>query len=95
MDARFHDPLLESSAKYKGPVREIRDECKKSIYKEETKLQIEAAGYNMIMTLMDFYGEMIEQLIAKRDIDKLDKRNEGLYQLLPRETRDRLRPADA
>ena len=55
-------------------------------------MQVEAAGYNMIMTLMDYFGGMITQFIQKKG--KLDMRNHGLYQLLPKELRENMRWKD-
>jgi dGTPase len=93
LEARFTEPLVARS-KYKNNVEDIRSECNKTIYKSEAKLSVEAAGFNMIMQLMDLFGSMIEQFIVKKGASDLDMRSDGLFYLLPLELRECLQPAD-
>jgi len=85
--------LLETS-QYAQNASQIRDLCKTKIYKEPKKLQLEAAGYEMIISLMELFGGMIDEML-REGINDLNMRNQGLYQLLPREFRDQLKPQDA
>jgi len=85
----FSGSLLERSS-YAPYVEEIRRVCKQIVYTERSKLQIEAAGYNVILGLMNLYGGMMAQLLERGGIEGLDPRNRGLYNLLPKEFRDRL-----
>jgi dGTPase len=92
LQGKFTSSLLDVS-KFKSNVADIRSFCREVVYKDLAKMQVEAAGYNIIMTLMDLFGGMLDQFIA-RGQDKLDMRNDGIYQLMPREFREALNQAD-
>jgi len=92
LEGKFNSDLL-SISKYNKNVSEIKFACEKTIYKEENKLRTEAAGYNMIMVLMDMFGGMIDQYV-QNGLDKLDMRNTALHDLLPEEFRIRLCKGD-
>jgi dGTPase len=97
------DPILEglstesliARSGYKEDAIKITNECEKTIYVSESKMQVEAAGYNMIIVLMDLFGGMIEEFLEKNGaVSNMNKRNDGLYRLLPKESREGLRRGD-
>jgi dGTPase len=91
MRGELKESLLDIS-KFKTRLKEIRDKCKEKIYINSAKLQIEAAGYNVIMGLMDLYGGMILQFLEMSGVvEDMDQRNQGLYNLFPEEFKSRLR----
>lgn len=89
MRGNYIKSLVESS-KYIKYVNNIKKSCEETIYVNRKKMLTEAAGYNIIMTIMDVYGGMISQYIEKKELIKLDARNYGIYQLLPVEFKERL-----
>ena len=89
----FRQNLLDAT-NFAGSIKAIRDACEKTIYTERKKLQLEAAGFSIIIAIMDLYGLMLLQLVEGGE-ESLDMRERGLYQLLPRESQDMLTGADA
>lgn len=87
---KFKSPLVDAS-KFHAPAREIRKRCNEKIYFERNKIQLEAAGFNVILGLMDLFGGMIEEYLAKKgNVEKMDKKDQNLFHLLPEESRNRL-----
>ena len=80
----FRQNLLDAT-NFAGSIKAIRDACEKTIYTERKKLQLEAAGFSIIIAIMDLYGLMLLQLVEGGE-ESLDMRERGLYQLLPRES---------
>jgi dGTPase len=88
----LNDTLLHIS-NYKDMIKPIVELCKTEVYKETNKLQIEAAGYRIILDLMETFGSMIDHFVEGGE-DKLNAREDGLFHLLPKEFRERLRERD-
>jgi dGTPase len=88
------ESLLNVSVNYSRHIREITDKCRQLVYTERSKLQTEAAGYNVIKGLLDHFGGMVQQLIKQGSVNDLNPKDKGLYDLLPKEFRDRLLPGD-
>lgn len=90
MNGRFDQPLIASS-KFAAAAGEIEKTCKEKIYLEKNKIQLEAAGFNVITGLLDFFGTMVENYLAKKGVvDEMDHKNRNLYNLLPEESRKRM-----
>lgn len=87
----FGENLFNATG-FASDVAAIREACQRSIYNETGKLQLEAAGFEIIMKVMDLYGGMMLQYVANPD--KLDRRERGLFELLPPDSKDMLVGAD-
>lgn len=93
MEGKFDGELLAVS-KYKTQVEAIRRQCQTVVYKDLAKMQLEVAGNNIISTLMDIFGGMIGDYITKGP-DKMDMRNDGIYQIFPKELQNSLNKLDS
>jgi dGTPase len=87
----FGENLFNATG-FASDVAAIRRACEESIYNEGGKLQLEAAGFDIIMKVMDLYGGMMLQYVA--DPEKLDLRERGLFALLPPDSKEMLIGAD-
>lgn len=89
LNGNFSSELLEM-----GEIQAVTSETKKlfrdEVFRSQYKLQLEAVGYNVILGLMDLFGGMIKEFLLRGGADKMGKRNENLFYLLPKESRDRM-----
>ena len=90
MNGEFQGTFVDMSH-YATAAKTIIDTCKEKVYIERNKIQLEAAGFNVILGLMNLFGEMIEEYIGKSGIVKdMDQKDQNLYHLLPEESRTRM-----
>jgi dGTPase len=86
--------ILDSTAASEK-ITEIRNFCRKYVYTEHNKIQTEAAGFHVISSLLNIFSEMrIELSLNARNPDRMDKKNQNLLNLLPKESQDALLKAD-
>lgn len=65
-------------------IDKIKNICNNELYVERQKMEIEAAGYNIIFYLLDSFAEVIEELLSVRgNPGNLNRKNKSLFQLLP------------
>ena len=89
MAGQFPESLI-ARCKYSKEAEDITNTCKEKVYNEINKIQLEAAGFNVIMGLMDMFGEMIVQYIGKGGrLNELDTKDRNLFYILPSESRNR------
>ncbi|WP_161500005.1 dGTP triphosphohydrolase [Bradyrhizobium sp. AC87j1] len=94
LSGRFKEPLIKVS-KFAGAATEIRTACEERVYLEKNKIQLEAAGFNVIIGLLDLFGTMIEDYIAKKgSVKDMNHKSRNLYSLMPEENRKRMVATD-
>jgi dGTPase len=93
MNGTFQGNLIQASD-FAVHAKTIREACTDKIYTEPNKIQIEAAGFHIILKLMDIFGEMIANLHSVGEENKLDRKDKNLIMLLPKESRLEIRPMD-
>lgn len=87
----FEGTLIENT-EHRESCNKIRKLSEEYIYYAREKIEMEAAGYNVIFGLLDVFSGMLEELFEKKSWEKLKKSDKNLFRLLPGQFRDRLNP---
>lgn len=91
LQGQFGNVSLIEKSKFSRNAKEIRQICRDKVYTELSKIQLEAAGFNVIMGLMDMFGEMIKSFILRGGIvEEMDMKDRNLYFLFPDELRGKM-----
>lgn len=88
LKGNFSGSLVETP-EFTGYIAEIRDLCRKKIYTERRKVETEAAGIDVVMTLMNNFGSMISKLKTSGE-SKLNVKEAHYFNLFPDYTRGKL-----